>query len=235
MREVKIPNSPVRLPRARRQTHKRGCTWVPLLAPCAPPALELGPNALSWSSPATTRVVALLPGELPRPGPWRVRGRLPCRWPHALSSFSPASCCAQVLCGCALILLAGGHTRSPPPRRATALASSTAARRPRRRPGKLVLLPGNPPRVLRLVPGTCALLLVPPHLFFYLQLFARTAAIASKTVREVTEGGCVRERTVHRERSLDRHIWRTRSARYVLAEALAFLARVVANVQIWYI
>jgi hypothetical protein len=235
MREVKVPNSPVRLPRAPRQTHKRGYTWVPLLAPCAPPALELGPNALSWSSPAVARVVALLPDELPRPGPWRVRGRLP-RWrPHALSSFSPASCCAQVLCGCALVLLAGGRARSPPPRRATALASSTAARRPRRRPGELVLLHGNPPRVLLLVPGARVLLLVPPHLFFYLQLFARTAAIASETVREVTEGGCLRERTVHRERSLDHHIWRTRSARYVLAEALAFLAGAVANVEIRYI
>jgi hypothetical protein len=54
-------------------------------------------------------------------------------------------------------------------------------------------------------------------------------------VREVTEGGCVRERTVHRERSLERHIWRTRSARYVLAKALAFLVGAVANVQIRYI
>jgi hypothetical protein len=143
MREVKIPNSPIRLPRASRQTHERDCTWVPLLAPCAPPALELGPNALSWSSPAAARVVALLPGELPRPGPWQVRGRLPRRRPHALSSFSPASCCAQVLCGCALVLLAGGRARSPPPWRATALASSTAARRPRRRATALVLLPGE--------------------------------------------------------------------------------------------
>jgi hypothetical protein len=143
MREVKIPNSPIRLPRASRQTHERDCTWVPLLAPCAPPALELGPNELSWSSPAAARVVALLPGELPRPGPWQVRGRLPRRRPHALSSFSPASCCAQVLCGCALVLLAGGRARSPPPWRATALASSTAARRPRRRATALVLLPGE--------------------------------------------------------------------------------------------
>jgi hypothetical protein len=144
MREVKIPNSPVRLPRASRQTHERDCTWVPLLAPCAPPALELGPNALSWSSPAAARVVTLLPGELPRPGPWQVRGRLPRRRPHALSS-SLASYRARVFDGCASSSPASYRAR-PPPRRATALVSPTAARRPRRRATALVLLPGELPR-----------------------------------------------------------------------------------------
>ena len=93
----------------------------------------------------------------------------------------------------------------------TELASLMATRRPHRRLGELVLL-----QAIRhaCCPSSLArvLLLVPPHLFFYLQLFARTGAIASKTAQEVTEGDHVGQQTVHRERSLDSYIWRTRSA-----------------------
>jgi hypothetical protein len=171
---VKIHNSPVRLPRTPRQTRKRGCTRVPLLALCVPPALELG----------------------------RRQGSK--RW-------------SQVLCGSTI-----------------ELASSTATCRPRQWLGELVLLPGNQPRVL---PSFLArmLLLISPHLFFHLQLFAHTGAIASKIAREVAEGDRVGERTVNRERLLDCYIWRTRSTRYVLADALTFLVGALANVQIRYI
>jgi hypothetical protein len=41
----------------------------------------------------------------------------------------------------------------------------------------------------------------------------------------------VGERTVHRERSLDCYIWRTRSAHFILAKALAFIVGALADVQ----
>lgn len=115
----------------------------------------------------------------------------------------------------------------------TELASLTATRRPHWRLGELVLL--------QAISHACCpssahvLLLVPPQLFFYLQLFARTGTIASKTARKVTEGDRGGEQTMHKERSLDCYIWWTRSAHYILAKALAFIIGALGDVQIRYI